>query len=145
MTRFVQFFHAERVLLENYTIINAPFWINHLVYTSSATVRNLKVESHFANNDGLDIESSQLVLAENNWFQTGDDSVVVKSGRDLDGRNIGIPSKDIVVRNNDMGGDARIALAAKCRAASAMYTSSTTFCAKAFLPFASRPILIAVD
>ncbi|MGB5290996.1 MAG: glycoside hydrolase family 28 protein [Lysobacterales bacterium] len=107
---FVQFFHAERVLLENYTIINAPFWINHLVYTSSATVRNLKVESHFANNDGLDIESSQLVLAENNWFRTGDDSVVVKSGRDLDGRNIGIPSKDIVVRNNDMGGEDGIAL-----------------------------------
>jgi len=107
---FVQFFHAERVLLENYTIVNAPFWINHLVYTRSATVKNLKVESHFANNDGVDIESSQLVLVENNWFRTGDDSVVVKSGRDLDGRTIGIPSKDIVVRNNDMGGEDGIAL-----------------------------------
>lgn len=107
---FVQFFHAERVLLENYTIINAPFWINHLVYTNSATVKNLKVDSHFPNNDGLDIESSQLVLVENNWFRTGDDSVVVKSGRDLDGRTIGIASKDIVVRNNDMGGEDGIAL-----------------------------------
>lgn len=107
---FVQFFHAERVLLENYSIVNAPFWINHLVYTKSATVRNLKVDSHFANNDGLDIESSQLVLVENNLFRTGDDSVVVKSGRDLDGRTIGIPSKDIVVRNNDMGGEDGIAL-----------------------------------
>ena len=107
---FVQFFHAERVLLEDYTIINAPFWINHLVYTNSATVRNLKVDSHFPNNDGLDIESSQLVLVENNWFRTGDDSVVVKSGRDLDGRTIGVPSKDIVVRNNDMGGEDGIAL-----------------------------------
>lgn len=107
---FVQFFHAERVLLENYTIVNAPFWINHLVYTNSATVRNLKVDSHFPNNDGLDIESSQLVLVENNLFRTGDDSVVVKSGRDLDGRTIGIPSKDIVVRNNDMGGEDGIAL-----------------------------------
>ena len=107
---FVQFFHAERVLLEDYTIVNAPFWINHLVYTNSATVRNLKVDSHFPNNDGLDIESSQLVLVEHNWFRTGDDSVVVKSGRDLDGRTIGIPSKDIVVRNNDMGGEDGIAL-----------------------------------
>lgn len=107
---FVQFFHAKRVLLEDYTIVNAPFWINHLVYTESATVKGLKVDSHFANNDGLDIESSQLVLVENNWFRTGDDSVVVKSGRDLDGRTIGIPSKDIVVRNNDMGGEDGIAL-----------------------------------
>lgn len=107
---FVQFFHAERVLLEDYSITNAPFWINHLVYTRSATVRNLKVDSHFANNDGLDIESSQLVLVENNLFRTGDDSVVVKSGRDLDGRTIGIPSRDIVIRNNDMGGEDGIAL-----------------------------------
>lgn len=107
---FVQFFHAERVLLEDYSITNAPFWINHLVYTRSATVRDLKVDSHFANNDGVDIESSQLVLVENNHFRTGDDSVVVKSGRDLDGRTIGIPSKDIVVRNNDMGGEDGIAL-----------------------------------
>jgi len=107
---FVQFFHAKRVLLEDYTIVNAPFWINHLVYTNSATVRNLKVDSHFANNDGLDIESSRLVLVENNLFRTGDDSVVVKSGRDLDGRTVGIPSKDIVVRNNDMGGEDGIAL-----------------------------------
>lgn len=106
----VQFFHAERVLLDGYKIINAPMWVNHLVYTKSATVRNLNVDSHFPNNDGIDIESSQIVLVENNIFQTGDDSVVVKSGRDLDGRRIGIPSKDIVVRNNDMGGEDGIGL-----------------------------------
>jgi len=81
---FVQFFHAKRVLLEGYTIINAPFWINHLVYTQYATVRDL--------------------------FRTGDDSVVIKSGRDMDGRTIGVPSENIVVRNNDMGGEDGIAL-----------------------------------
>ena len=107
---FVQFFGAERALLDGYTIVNAPFWINHLVYTKYATVRNLKVESHFPNNDGLDIESSQWVLVEDNWFRTGDDSIVVKSGRDLDGRTIGIPSQNIVIRNNDMSGEDGIAL-----------------------------------
>lgn len=107
---FVQFFHAERVLLSDYKIINAPFWVNHLVYTNSATVRKLRVDSHFPNNDGIDVESSQNVLIEHNWFRTGDDSVVVKSGRDLDGRTIGIPSKNVVVRNNDMGGEDGIAL-----------------------------------
>ncbi|MCW8126834.1 glycoside hydrolase family 28 protein [Microbulbifer halophilus] len=106
----VQFFRAERVLLENYTALNSPFWINHLVYTEDATVRGLRVESHFPNNDGVDIESSSKVLVEDNWFRTGDDSVVVKSGRDLDGREIGIPSERIVVRNNDMGGEDGIAL-----------------------------------
>ena len=35
---------------------------------------------------------------------------MVKSGRDRDGRDVGVPSEYIVVRNNDMGGEAGIAL-----------------------------------
>lgn len=106
----LQFFNAKRVLLDGYAMKNSPFWVNHLVYTEQATVRNLNVESYFANNDGVDVESSRYVLIENNVFRTGDDSVVVKSGRDLDGRTIGIPSEHVVVRNNDMGGEDGIAL-----------------------------------
>ncbi|WP_428819383.1 glycoside hydrolase family 28 protein [Microbulbifer sp. MCCC 1A16149] len=106
----VQFFGAKRVLLEDFTALNSPFWVNHLVYTDHATVRGIRVESHFFNNDGIDIESSSNVLVEKSWFRTGDDSVVVKSGRDLDGRTIGIPSRRIVVRHNDMGGEDGIAL-----------------------------------
>ena len=106
----IQFFHAKRVLLEGYTAKNSPFWVNHLVYTSHAVVRDVKVESHLYNNDGLDIESSEFVLAENNHFRTGDDGIVIKSGRDADGRNIGVPSTDIVVRKNDLGGEDGIGL-----------------------------------
>jgi polygalacturonase len=106
----IQFFRAERVLLEDYTVLNSPFWVNHLVYTDHATVRRIRVDSHHANNDGVDVDSSRYVLIENCWFRTGDDSVVVKSGRDRDGREIGRPSEHVVVRNNDMGGEDGIAL-----------------------------------
>jgi polygalacturonase len=106
----IQFLGARRVLLEDYTIINSPFWVNHLVFTDHATVRNLNVDSHFGNNDGVDVDSSTYVLVEDNHFRTGDDSVVVKSGRDRDGRDIGRPSEYVVVRNNDMGGEDGIAL-----------------------------------
>ena len=106
----IQFFRAERVLLEDYTVLNSPFWVNHLVYTDHATVRRLRVESHHANNDGVDVDSSRYVLIERCWFRTGDDSVVVKSGRDRDGREIGRPSENVVVRHNDMGGEDGIAL-----------------------------------
>jgi polygalacturonase len=106
----IQFFHAERVLLEDYTLHNSPFWINHFVYTRHAIVRGLTVDSHRSNNDGVDVDSSRYVLVENNVFRTGDDSVVVKSGRDLDGRTIGRPSEYVVVRDNDMGGEDGIAL-----------------------------------
>jgi polygalacturonase len=106
----IQFFRAERVLLEDYTVLNSPFWVNHLVYTDHAIVRRIRVDSHHANNDGVDVDSSRYVLIERCWFRTGDDSVVVKSGRDRDGREIGRPSEHVVVRHNDMGGEDGIAL-----------------------------------
>lgn len=106
----VQFVRARRSRLEGYTAVNSPFWVNHLVYCEHATVRGLNVESHFPNNDGVDVDSSRYVLVEGSTFRTGDDSVVVKSGRDLDGRSVGLPSEYVVVRNNDMGGEDGIAL-----------------------------------
>jgi polygalacturonase len=106
----IQLFRAERVLLEDYTLRNSPFWVNHLVYVDHATVRRIRVESHHANNDGVDVDSSRYVVIEDCWFRTGDDSVVVKSGRDRDGREVGRPSEHVVVRHNDMGGEDGIAL-----------------------------------
>ena len=106
----IQFFRAERVLLEDYTALNSPFWVNHLVYADDVTVRRIRVDSHHANNDGVDVDSSRDVLIEHCWFSTGDDAVVVKSGRDRDGREIGRPSENVVVRHNDMGGEDGIAL-----------------------------------
>ncbi len=106
----VQFVRARRVLLEGYTALNSPFWVNHLVYCEHATVRGLNVVSHFPNNDGVDVDSSRWVLVEGSTFRTGDDSVVIKSGRDLDGRNVARPSEYVVVRDNDMGGEDGIAL-----------------------------------
>ena len=101
----IQILNAERVLLEGYTAVNSPFWVNHLVYTDHAQMRHVKVDSMFPNNDGIDIDSGRWVVIENNHFRTGDDSVVIKSGRDLDGRKIGRPSENIVVRNNIWDGE----------------------------------------
>ena len=106
----VQLVRARRVRLEGYTAVNSPFWVNHLVYCEQATVRGLAVESHFPNNDGVDVDSSRYVLVEGSTFRTGDDAVAVKSGRDLDGRSAGKPSEYVVVRNNEMGGEDGIAL-----------------------------------
>jgi hypothetical protein len=106
----VQLVRARRVRLEGYTAVNSPFWVNHLVYCEHATVRGIHVASHFPNNDGIDVDSSRYVLVEGSTFRTGDDSVVVKSGRDLDGRTVAKPSEYVVVRNNDMGGEDGIAL-----------------------------------
>ncbi len=101
----IQILHAERVLLEGYSATNSPFWVNHLVYSDHVRVKAVKVDSMFANNDGVDVDSCRWVVIEDNHFHTGDDSVVIKSGRDLDGRTIARPSENVVVKNNILDGE----------------------------------------
>lgn len=55
------------------------------------------------NADGIDIDASQNVLVEDNYFSVGDDALCVKSGIDYFGRSYGRPAKDIVFRNNVIG------------------------------------------
>lgn len=95
----VEFFNCKKVLVEGITVKNSPFWCIHPVYSENVTVRNVTIDSYFPNNDGCDPESSRNVLIENCNFYCGDDAVAIKSGRDADGRKVGIPSENIVIRN----------------------------------------------
>ena len=50
------------------------------------------------NNDGIDPDSCRNVLIENCTFSTGDDCVVLKAGYDQDGRRVGRPTENVVMR-----------------------------------------------
>ena len=95
----MEFNRCSQVLIEGITLKNSPFWCIHPLYCEDVTVRNVIIDSHFPNNDGCDPESSKRVLIENCRFQTGDDAVAIKSGRDADGRRVGIPSENIVIKD----------------------------------------------
>lgn len=96
---FLQFIGCSRILLEDITLKDSPFWTIHPVYCDNVIVRGITIDSHFPNNDGCDPESTSNVLIENCTFRTGDDAVAIKAGRDTDGRSIGRPSENIVIRN----------------------------------------------
>lgn len=98
----MQVSHCEQVLVEGVEIIDIPFWGVHLLYSRDVTVRDIKIESMFSNNDGIDIDSSERVLVEGCTFITGDDCIAIKSGRDGDGRRVNKPSREIVIRNCHM-------------------------------------------
>jgi len=106
----IQFFSSTNVKVEGVTIVDSPFWVVHAVSSYNVTVRGINVNSHRLNNDGVDIESSSNVLIENSRFTTGDDSIVIKSGRDRDGWRMGRPSERIVIRNNYMEGHNALAI-----------------------------------
>jgi polygalacturonase len=65
-------------------------------------VRNVTVNSEGPNNDGCDPESCKNVLIENCTFNTGDDCIALKSGRDFDGRRANAPIENMLVRNCHM-------------------------------------------
>lgn len=106
----IQFFGCNQILIEGVTIVDSPMWVIHLVYSENVIVRDITIESFRLNNDGVDIDSSNMILVENNRFFTGDDSIVIKSGRDQDGWRIGRSSEDIVIRNNYMEGHNALAI-----------------------------------
>ena len=91
--------NCQQVTLQGFTLKNSPFWCIHPLYCNDVIVRGITIDSHFPNNDGCDPESSRRVLIENCTFRTGDDAVAIKAGRDADGRRVGKPSEDIVIRN----------------------------------------------
>ena len=100
--QFVQFYQCERVLIEDVTILRAPFWVLHPLRSKSVTVRGVRIENEGPNGDGCDPESCDGVLIEDCFFNTGDDCIAIKSGRNADGRRWGEPSQNIIVRNCKM-------------------------------------------
>lgn len=96
---FIQPFECENVLIQDITITNAPFWVIHPIKCNSVRVDGVTVNSHGPNNDGCDPEYSKNVHITNCIFNTGDDCIAIKSGRNNDGRRVNIPSENIVVEN----------------------------------------------
>lgn len=99
---FIQPYRSRNILIEGVTIIRSPMWIVHPVLSENVTVRGLTIHSHGPNNDGCNPESSRYVLIEDSIFDTGDDCIAIKSGKNNDGRRLAAPSENIIIRNNRM-------------------------------------------
>ena len=99
---FIQFNQCRNVLIEGVRIRRSPMWELHPLLCTNVTVRGVDILSHGANNDGCDPESCKDVLIENCLFDTGDDCIAIKSGRNADGRRVGVPSQDFIIRNCTM-------------------------------------------
>ncbi|WP_291148353.1 glycoside hydrolase family 28 protein [Flavobacterium sp. UBA7680] len=94
--------NSKRVLFDGPVFQNSPAWNIHPLMVDELIVRNVTVRNpwYSQNGDGLDVESCKNVLIENSSFDVGDDAICIKSGKDKDGRERGIPCENIIVRNN---------------------------------------------
>ncbi len=96
---FIQFYRCRNVLIEGVRVVRSPMWEIHPVLCENVTVRGVRIDTHGPNNDGCNPECCRYVLIEDCYFDTGDDCIAIKSGRNADGRRIDVPSQDIIVRN----------------------------------------------
>jgi unsaturated rhamnogalacturonyl hydrolase len=99
---FIQPYRCKNILIEGVTIVRSPMWEIHPVLSQNITVRGVKIKSHGPNNDGCDPESSRDILIEGCVFDTGDDCIAIKSGRNNDGRRVNVPSENLVIRDCTM-------------------------------------------
>ena len=100
--QLINFYLCENILMENLTLLNSPFWVIHPLLSKNITVRGMKIINDGPNGDGCDPESCDGVLIENCFFNTGDDCIAIKSGRNNDGRLWDKPSENIIIRNCEM-------------------------------------------
>lgn len=80
----VEFINCKNVLMEDYQTQNTPFWQHHPTACTNVVFRGVTTNSIGPNNDGFDPEACTNVLAENCTFNTGDDCIAIKSGKNLD-------------------------------------------------------------
>jgi len=99
---FVQPYRCRNILVEGVTIVNSPMWEIHPVLCTNVSVRGVRVETHGPNNDGCNPESCRDVLIEDCYFDTGDDCIALKSGRNADGRRLDTPVENVIIQNCTM-------------------------------------------
>lgn len=92
---------CKNVLIEGPLFQNSPAWTIHPLLCEHLTVQNVKVKNPWygQNNDGIDIESCRNFRLEDCSFDTGDDGICIKSGRDEEGRKRAVPTENGIIKN----------------------------------------------
>jgi polygalacturonase len=98
----IQFYDCENVLVDGITMKASPMWSLSPVFCSNVTIRNYKVTPGYFNDDGCDPDSCIDTLIENCDFDTADDNIAIKAGRDNDAwpENGGRECENLIIRNN---------------------------------------------
>ena len=98
----IQPYACDNVLIEGVEVKNSPFWLINPVLCKNVSVKDVHCESYGPNSDGCNPESCTDVLIENCLFDTGDDCIAIKSGRNADGRRLNTPCSNIIIANCTM-------------------------------------------
>jgi exo-poly-alpha-galacturonosidase len=96
---------TDSVYLYGVTVRQSPAWCVHLIYCSDVSVNGVSIHTKYdelgakyagiQNGDGLDPDSCRDVFIFDTHIASQDDCIALKSGRDAEGRAVGIPTENV--------------------------------------------------
>ena len=106
----VGLYNCKNILIQDVTLFKSPMWMLHPVYSDDIVVRGVRFvsadpEGHHSaegegpNGDGIDVDSCRNVRISDCYFNTSDDCIVIKSGRDNDGLRTNRPTEFVTITN----------------------------------------------
>lgn len=97
-------YECKNVLIEGVSFSNPPFWTIMPAFSDNITITGITIENpgESPNTDGIDPSSCRNVHISNCHITVGDDCIVIKSGRDEDGREAARPTENITITNCTM-------------------------------------------
>ena len=95
-------YKCKNLFISGVRMINSPMWFISPVMCENVIIEGVNVRSVGPNTDGCDPDACKNVWIKDSFFNTGDDCIAIKSGRDEDGRGHGIPAENILIENCEM-------------------------------------------
>lgn len=94
--RLLGLIQCKNVNLTGVTVENPSCWTIHMIYCDTLTTHGINIKSSgVENGDGWDPDSSRNMMIFDTAFTTGDDCIAIKSGKNLDGNIVDMPTKNI--------------------------------------------------
>jgi len=87
------------LVIANLSLQNSPFWNVHPTFCNQIEIYNLNIYAPYTyhNTDGIDPDSSNNTHIHDCTIDVGDDCIAIKSGKDLNGRQVGMPTENLLI------------------------------------------------
>jgi exo-poly-alpha-galacturonosidase len=99
--RLILLMNCQDVSISNLTLTEPASWTLHYVYSDNISCHGLNIITNVRNGDGIDPDSSTDSYIFNCFFDTGDDCIAIKSGKNPEGFLIGKPTKNVQITHCD--------------------------------------------
>ena len=93
--RLILLMNAENVSISGLTLEESPCWTLHYIYSANISLHGLTIRSDVHNGDGIDPDSSKNSYIFDTTFDTGDDCIAIKSGKNPEGDVIARPTENV--------------------------------------------------